>query len=52
MDAYVTLLSTESYLEAVLVLNQSLRNVNSEYPLVCMVTDNLDTDRKVWIPKQ
>lgn len=45
MDAYVTLLSTESYLEAVLVLNQSLRNVNSEYPLVCMVTDNLDTDR-------
>ena len=45
MDAYVTLLSTESYLEAVLALNQSLKNVNSEYPLVCMVTDNLDTER-------
>lgn len=42
MDAYVTLLSTESFLEAVLVLNQSLKNVNSEYPLVCMVTNNLN----------
>ena len=42
MDAYVTLLSTESFFEAVLVLNQSLKNVNSEYPLVCMVTNNLN----------
>lgn len=45
MDAFVTLLSTESYLEAVLVLNQSLKNVNSDYPLVCMVTDNLNIER-------
>lgn len=45
MNAYVTLLSTESYLAAVLALNQSFKNVNSEYPLVCMVTENLDVER-------
>lgn len=49
MDAYVTLLSTESYLEAVLALNQSFKNVNSEYPLVCMVTENLNTEKIIKI---
>lgn len=40
--AYVTLLSTEDYLDAVLVLNESLKDVDSKYPLICGVTKNLN----------
>lgn len=40
--AYITLLSTEDYLDAVLVLNESLKDVSSQYPLVCAVTKNLN----------
>lgn len=40
--AYVTLLSSEDYIDAVLVLNESLKMVNAQYPLVCAVTNNLN----------
>lgn len=40
-QAYVTLLSSENYLEAVLVLNRSLRATNSDFPLVCGMTDTI-----------
>ncbi|KAL0579118.1 hypothetical protein V5O48_002901 [Marasmius crinis-equi] len=36
--AYVTLLTKQSYLAGVLVLNYTLKAVNSKYPLVVMVT--------------
>lgn len=39
--AYITLLSTEDYLPAVLILNQNLKNVQSKYPLVVAVTENI-----------
>ena len=39
--AYVTLLSSEDYLPAVLILNQNLKNVNSRYPLLVAVTENI-----------
>lgn len=39
--AYVTLLSTKDYLNAVLVLNKSLKNVKSQYPLLVMVVDTI-----------
>ncbi|KAF8179651.1 nucleotide-diphospho-sugar transferase [Pholiota molesta] len=46
--AYVTLLTSISYLPGVLVLNQSLRRVKSKYRLVVMVTPSLpDSARKV-----
>ena len=39
--AFITLLSSENYLEAVLVLNSSLRENKSKYPLVVAVTENI-----------
>lgn len=42
-NAYVTLLSTTDYLDAVLVLNKSLQKVNSKYPLLTMVVDTIFT---------
>lgn len=47
MKAFITLLSTEDYLDAVLVLNLSLRDVNSKYPLVCGVTESLKNNNYV-----
>ena len=44
--AYITLLSSEDYLEAVLVLNYSLRLVNSQYPLVVYVTNQVYNNEK------
>lgn len=38
---YVTLLSTENYLDAVLVLNESLKANNAQYPLIAMVPQDL-----------
>lgn len=43
MRAYITLLSTESYISGVLVLNYSLKKVNSKYPLVCLLSQDLDS---------
>lgn len=40
--AYVTLLSTSNYLDAVLVLNKSLRRVHSKYPLLVALTENVN----------
>lgn len=37
MDAYVTLLSTESFLEAALVLNQSLKNVAQYFSYILII---------------
>lgn len=45
--AYITLLSSEDYLEAVLVLNYSLRLVNSQYPLVVYVTNQVYNNEKI-----
>lgn len=42
--AYVSLLSSNEYLNGVLVLNQSLKNVNSEYELILVINDELNLD--------
>lgn len=44
-NAYATLLSTTNYLDAVLVLNKSLKQVNSKYPLVAVVVDTIFTPK-------
>jgi alpha-N-acetylglucosamine transferase len=41
MKAYITLLSTDEYLDGVLALYQSLKDVGSTYPLVVAVTPNI-----------
>jgi hypothetical protein len=38
---YVTLLSSDSYLEGVLTLNESLRRVQSAHPLDALITEAL-----------
>ena len=45
--AYVTLLSSVEYLFGVLILNQSLKNVKSKYPLVVCVTNDLFSNNKI-----
>jgi alpha-N-acetylglucosamine transferase len=41
MKAYITVLSTNEYLDGVLALNQSLKDVGSKYPLVVAITNNI-----------
>lgn len=41
MAAYATLLTNTSYLPGVLILDHSLRQVQSKYPLVVMITPSL-----------
>jgi alpha-N-acetylglucosamine transferase len=42
MLAWITLLTQPSYLDGVRTLNRSLQNTRSRYPLVVMVTGNID----------
>lgn len=41
MNTYMTLLSTDKYLDGVIALNQSLKNVGAKYPLVVALTSNI-----------
>lgn len=41
MNSFVTLLSSENYLTGVLVLNYSLRQVKTNYPLLALLTPNI-----------
>ena len=50
--AYVTLLSSEDYLPAVLILNQNLKDVNSKYPLLVAVTENIIAQVKPYLIKE
>ena len=50
--AYVTLLSSEDYLPAVLILNQNLKDVNSKYPLLVAVTENIFEKVKSYLIKE
>lgn len=40
-QAFVTLLATEDYLDAVLVLNESLKRTKNQYPLIAAITDSI-----------
>ena len=41
MKSYVCVLSTDNYLDGVLVLNENLKKINSKYPLLCLVNENI-----------
>lgn len=45
MQGYITLLSSENYLEAVLVLNLSLKKWGTRYPLICAVDKNIYSEK-------
>lgn len=40
MEKYVCTLSTDNYLEGVLVLNENLKALKSKYPLLCLINEN------------
>ena len=44
--AYITLMTKEEFLPGVLILNESLRRVHSQYPLKCLITDNITEQTK------
>ncbi len=46
MQAWITLLTQPAYLLGVRTLHQSLREVQSRYPLVVMVTDDIDAQTR------
>ena len=41
MKSYVCVLSTDNYLEGVLVLNENLKKINSKYPLLCLINEKI-----------
>lgn len=41
MMCYVCVLSTENYLDGVLVLNENLKHFNSKYDLLCLINEDL-----------
>ena len=43
MQVFMTMLASDDYLEGVLVLNESLKRVDSKYPLVVLMTKKLDS---------
>lgn len=45
-NIYITLLGNNSYLQGVLLLNYSLKQVKSKYPLLVLVTQNINTATK------
>lgn len=50
--AYVTLLTKNSYLPAALVLNESLKQAGSKYPLVIMSTPSLPSEAREALTRQ
>lgn len=49
--AYVTLLSTDEYINGLVVLNKSLIEHNAEYLLYCLVTPNISKDNLTLLEK-
>lgn len=50
--AFVTLLSSKDYLPAVLILNKTMKQVNSIYPLLVAVTENVISDVQEYLEKE
>lgn len=44
MRSYVCVLSTDNYLDGVLILNENLKMINSKYPLLCLINDKISND--------
>lgn len=46
MKTYVCVLSTDNYLDGILVLNENLKKVHSKYPLLCLINENITMETK------
>ena len=45
-NAYVCVLSTNDYLDGVLVLNENLKALNSKYELICLINENINIESR------
>ncbi len=46
MYKYVCVLSTNDYLDGVLVLNENLKHLKSKYPLLCIINENISKETR------
>lgn len=46
MRSYVCVLSTDNYLDGILVINENLKRVKAKYPLVCLINENITIESK------
>ena len=46
MYSYVCVLSTNNYLEGVLVLNENLKQLKSQYPLLCLINKSITEETR------
>lgn len=46
MYSYVCVLSTNDYLDGVLVLNENLKRLKSKYPLLCLISQNINDETR------
>ncbi len=46
MMSYVCVLSTDNYLEGVLVLNENLKHLNSKYNLLCLINEKISEETR------
>lgn len=50
--AYVTLLSSMDYILPVLALNQNFKEINSQYPLYVMITEDIYDKASIYLKKE
>ncbi len=43
---YITLLTNDTYVRGVILLNECLRKTESKYPLLCLITDDVDENTR------
>lgn len=46
MESYVCVLSSDNYLDGVLVLNENLKFLNSKFDLLCVINENISSKTK------
>lgn len=51
MKTYACVLSTNNYLNGVLVLNENLKRLNSKYDLLCLINENISEESKHTLTK-
>lgn len=49
--SYITVLSTENYLEGVLCLIESLKNTGTKYPITVLITNNISNETEETLKK-
>ncbi len=51
MYSYVCVLSTNNYLDGVLLINENLKQLKSKYKLLCLISENIDEETRSILTK-